>query len=137
MAYDVAVVGAGLIGSACAKYLSALGKLTYLTILKQEFYLTISPLFYHVRHNTTIALYNCLQMSNLYLLFFKISNEIKIQMLVWQQNIFINFIGSRVALIGPGAPTEDVPFSGGAWHDEGRITRIFDSSPYWQELGDF
>ena len=38
-----------------------------------------------------------------------------------------------VALVGPREENDKVYH--GAWHDEGRITRVFDASPYWMELG--
>ena len=65
--YDIAVLGAGMLGSSCAKHLSK------------------------------------------------------------------DYPGLRVVLVGPDERQTEDCF--GAWFDEGRITRIFDSSPYWEELG--
>ena len=42
-------------------------------------------------------------------------------------------LGLNAVLIGPGESETD--HYHGAWFDEGRITRVFDSSPYWQDLG--
>ena len=65
MSFDIAVIGAGMIGSSCAKYLAD--------------------------------------------------------------------IGLETVLIGP--QEKQKLQCHGAWFDEARITRIFDSSPYWMDLG--
>ena len=39
----------------------------------------------------------------------------------------------KIVLIGPDETQTEDCF--GAWFDEGRITRIFDSSPFWEHLG--
>ena len=63
-----------------------------------------------------------------------------------------DFPDGKTVLIGPGAGLEDDPTSrqfnhipsfgsegncmlGGAWHDEGRITKLFEHGEIWQSFG--
>lgn len=50
-----------------------------------------------------------------------------------------DYPGLRIALIGPDECRTNESAGGcfGAWFDEGRITRIFDSSPFWETLGTY
>ncbi len=45
---------------------------------------------------------------------------------------YLSSFGHNVALAGPGE--DNNAHAHGAWFDQARITRLFDSNPYWRDL---